>query len=80
MSEIDGLIESASNDGLYYRLKEAATKLRSEMGLDTIQIFVTVMRGDETLTINAGSGNWSARMGQTREWVIREEGRASRGE
>ena len=43
---------------------------------DPVQIFVT--RSEEcgkqlTTNINLGSGNWFARYGQVKEWVVKEE-------
>lgn len=43
---------------------------------DTVQIFVTrhmPAELDGTITVNRGAGNWCARYGQVREWLIYEE-------
>jgi hypothetical protein len=42
---------------------------------ETVQIFVTKLCKKEDGTINAqyGEGNWFARYGQIRQWVIKEE-------
>ncbi len=45
---------------------------------DTVHIFATrhmPAEHDGTIIINQGSGNWSARYGQVREWIIMEEER-----
>lgn len=44
---------------------------------DTVQIYVTRQEGekDQTRGINRGAGNWFARFGQVREWVVYEEER-----
>lgn len=43
---------------------------------DTVQIFVTREEPEktkETITVQKGSGNWFARYGQVRLWMLREE-------
>jgi hypothetical protein len=44
---------------------------------DTCQVFVTRHASDEagTHTFQLGGGNWCARFGQVREWVVKEEAR-----
>lgn len=45
---------------------------------DTVQIFFTRNEGsrlDGTVTCNRGSGNWCARYGQIREWLVYEDER-----
>lgn len=46
---------------------------------DSVQIFVTrhdAAIEDGTVSANLGSGNWFARYGQTREWVVKNDERA----
>lgn len=40
---------------------------------DTVQIVCTRVVGDGTVQVNNGVGNWYARYGSLRDWVIREE-------
>jgi hypothetical protein len=40
---------------------------------DAVQIFVTRPSEDGTVTCQWGSGNWYARYGQVKAWVIGEE-------
>ena len=45
---------------------------------DTVQVFVSRHDGGAkggTITLNAGNGNWHARVGQVCEWVIQVEER-----
>lgn len=54
---------------------QAAIDLLSEH-FDTVQIFVTVYKGDDdstTHTIARGNGNWYARYGQVASWVVRQD-------
>ena len=37
---------------------------------DSIHIFATRHEGSDTLTISKGHGNWYARSGQIREWLV----------
>lgn len=54
-------------------VQEAASTLGEHF--DSVQIFVTRHEASDGGTIRAieGRGNWFARYGQVREWVIREE-------
>lgn len=58
------------------RLRDAANALGEHF--DTVQILVTRHEEGETGTVNAswGTGNWFARFGQVREWVIKSEERS----
>lgn len=40
---------------------------------DTVQIFCTRYEGASTVSVNKGTGNWHARAGQVREWVVKVE-------
>lgn len=40
---------------------------------DSVHIFVNRVEGPATRGLNWGIGNWFARFGQIREWVIKEE-------
>jgi hypothetical protein len=53
---------------------EHCTKLGEHF--DTVQIFVTrheAGKEDGTVNVNYGSGNWFARYGQVKEWVLRRD-------
>lgn len=54
-------------------LKAAAAKLGEHF--DTVHIFTTRYDGREvgTVFVNSGIGNWFARYGQVRDWLLREE-------
>jgi hypothetical protein len=55
------------------RIKEAAASLGEHF--DTVQIFVTRHDADSIGSVNAtyGSGNWFARLGLVRDWLIRQD-------
>lgn len=42
---------------------------------DTVQIFVTREKGEDSSTVNAhcGGGNWFARYGQVRNWMVQAD-------
>ena len=40
---------------------------------DSVQIFATRHDTDGTKSIQKGCGNWFARYGQVREWMLKEE-------
>lgn len=81
MDEMEAMIDAAGNDGLHDRLAAAAVAMHKEMGLDTIQVFATVMKPEGgTLYMAMGAGNWFARVGQARAFVQREDGKEFRGE
>lgn len=52
-------------------------KALHELGehFDCVQIFVTSKNGEHTECIATGSGNFYARMGIVRNWIVREEER-----
>jgi hypothetical protein len=57
------------------RVKSAVAALGEHF--DTVQIFVTRSEPDgETVTVQLGSGNWCAREGFVREWLVRQDERA----
>jgi hypothetical protein len=46
---------------------------------DTVEIFCTRVQQDgtgDTVVLNLGCGNWYARYGQIREWLIRSDQKA----
>lgn len=46
---------------------------------DTVQIFVSrhdMAVEEGTISANRGSGNWFARFGQVREWLVKQDERA----
>lgn len=54
------------------RLKEATEKLLEFF--DNVQVFATRYDGkDGTVSAKYGGGNWFARYGQVREWLIKED-------
>lgn len=57
------------------RLRDACDRLAAHF--ETVQIFATrANKGGEdgsTLMFNQGSGNYFARYGQVKDWIIREE-------
>ena len=60
---------------------DQVNKLVAELGehYDTVQVFVTRHESGEqrgTVHAEAGLGNWYARYGQIKEWVVRQESRA----
>jgi len=52
-------------------LKEALVKLGEHF--DYIQVFVGVREQGETYCASTGNGEWYARYGACREWIIQEE-------
>ncbi len=42
---------------------------------DSVQVFCTRFdsENDQTISINRGDGNWFARSGQVREWLIKQD-------
>lgn len=57
---------------------ERLEKIARELGeqFDTVSIFVTQYEPEEldgTRHVEVGVGNWYARYGQVKEWVIRQE-------
>ena len=52
-------------------LKRALVALREHF--DTVQIFVTKMKGDDTWDATKGSGNMLARKCQAQEWLVRQD-------
>jgi hypothetical protein len=43
---------------------------------DSVQVFVSRHDGerpDQTLTIQIGAGNWFTRLGQVRDWLIKQD-------
>jgi hypothetical protein len=65
--------EQAQQDLDLQRLVPHVEALASKF--DTVQIFVTrhdITTGG-TVSVNSGAGNWYARRGQVREWMIQQE-------
>lgn len=42
---------------------------------DTVQVLVTRCNGDEdgTVSVSLGAGNWFARYGHVKDWIVKEE-------
>lgn len=57
------------------RLDKCIAKAIAELGelCDAVQIFVSYPVDGNTGTLHTGSGNWLARYGQVKEWLIKEE-------
>lgn len=68
-------------DVLRRELESAVSTLLKHF--DTVQIFVTVHQKEgemeQTLDMKDGSGNWYARFGQVRSWLIFQESNEARG-
>jgi len=58
-----------SEDDDIERLKEFVAKIGEHF--DTVQIFAARQEDDGTVNVNWGSGNWSARYGQVRQWAFK---------
>lgn len=56
-------------------LVKEAKRICKDSGMDTIQIIGTFFSDGATYTVFAGEGNFSARVGSAREFVIRDEER-----
>lgn len=58
-------------------LRRASVQLMEHF--ETVQIFVTRDNGPEgeTMAANYGGGNWYARSGQIREWIVQQDVRAA---
>lgn len=55
-------------------LAREASRIREALGLDCVQILVCgVDEDDDTFNLSAGSGNWYARVGLCRAFVIRAD-------
>lgn len=54
-------------------LKNQCTFLKNSF--DTIHIFATKCTNDDTVSFNVGVGNWKARIGQIKDWVIEQDER-----
>lgn len=50
-----------------------ATSARLSEHFDTVQIFVTRQTSDGTVNCQWGSGNWFARYGQIKQWLVKED-------
>ena len=59
------------------RVKKAAQDLAEHF--DSVHIFATRAEDDSTVTVSWGCGNWFARYGQIRTWLIYKD-EESRGE
>lgn len=75
MSEVSGAEHQEDRESKdMILIKNHVARLREHF--DTVQIFVTKHAG-QTGTINAqwGEGNWFARFGQVKDWMITQENR-----
>jgi hypothetical protein len=68
--------EAQDKDAAAGRILEAAVRNLGEH-FDTVQIHVTSHEGfdTKTLSLSSGCGNWFARVGQCREWLMRQDER-----
>ncbi len=65
-------IEYTADDDLdMKKVKRAAAQLAEHF--DCVQIFVTSQKGEITRQICRGEGNYSARYGMCREWILTQE-------
>ena len=63
-----------SEDEDIERLRKACADLGEFF--DNVQIFAARQEVEGTVNVNWGSGNWFARYGQVRQWVVKEDQRA----
>jgi hypothetical protein len=72
-NDIENLINGKEEDADLRLLKDHTSKLMEKF--DTVMIFTTRHEPGTGGTVHAqwGSGNWYARYGQVREWLLREE-------
>lgn len=52
-------------------VEDCVARLREHF--ETVEIFVTTIREKRTRSLNSGAGNYYARIGQIKEWIIRDE-------
>lgn len=67
-------MSTESNNADLNRIKDAAQKLGEHF--DSVQIFATRSESGElegTLNFHVGVGNWFARYGQVKQWLIKED-------
>jgi len=62
-------MEQSDKDQLHNLVQQKAVELSEHF--DSVQVFVTLHRGGEevTLALDAGKGNFYARLGQVNEWL-----------
>ena len=74
MSEPETDQAQKANQELFERIRLSAIHLREQGQLDTIHVFATRRaEGRRTLIYDVGEGDWYARYGQIREWLLQEE-------
>jgi hypothetical protein len=59
-------------------IKKYATLIMSHADVDTVQIICTKVRHDgsnDTESLSFGDGNWFARCGSVREWLMKQDER-----
>lgn len=61
---------------------ENQAKFMRSQGFDSVMIFASIFESESGNTSHwaLGEGNWCARFGQVREWVVRTEGESARKE
>lgn len=58
---------------------ENQSKFIRSHGFDAVMVFASMFEPDGNTSYWAlGDGNWCARFGQVKEWVVREEGKSAR--
>ena len=59
-------------------LRSQALQMMEHGGFDAVQLFATKHdpAGGGTIVLHYGEGNWYARYGQVKEWVVRREAEA----
>lgn len=63
------------NDAFHAHLSKAVSSFMELTGADTVQLFVTVRDSEgHTVSHNHGAGNWYARYGQVKHWILQTEG------
>ena len=66
--------EQKENQELFERLRLSAIHLKEQAQLDTVHVFATKrVLGRKTMIYDVGEGDWYARYGQVREWLLQED-------
>jgi hypothetical protein len=71
--EIENMLKTNENDDDILSVDSCVKDLMNKF--DSVQIFCTRHRQDcqSTISVHRGDGNWFARIGQIKEWVIKTD-------
>lgn len=72
------MADAIRNDELVKIIRSHASKIMEHV--DSVQIIATVKDGEDTTFLQVGLGNWFARFGSVREWLIKQEERTREDE